>query len=86
MKELDWPQIASVCADREASSDVQSLAASGELKAEEVHVSTFVFSPLLRGWRHCLHTNCRQLRCNTVNMTPSVGISCCCRKLSCVGL
>jgi hypothetical protein len=63
MKEVDWPQITSVYADREASSELSGLAASGELKAKEVHVSSFVFSPLLRGWRHCLHTNCRQLRC-----------------------
>ena len=43
-----------------------------KLKAEEVHVSSFVFSPLLCSWRHCWHTNCRQLRCDTINMTPSV--------------
>ena len=83
MKGLDWPQIASVYADREASSELLDLAAGGDLKAKDVHVSSFVFSPLLRGWRHCLHTNCRQLLCGT-NMTPSVVTSRWYRQLICV--
>jgi hypothetical protein len=85
MKELDWLQITSVCADREASPELLVVAASGELKAEDVHVSSFVFSPLQRRWRYCLHTNCRQMRCDAINMTPSAVILCCYRKLICTG-